>query len=75
MVNLAYLVDDEKRQAMIGAGWDISPFQGNMNWTLPVPATFVIGRDGLVKARFIDPDYRKRMESSEILDVLRSLPN
>jgi peroxiredoxin len=75
MVNLAYLVDDEKRRAMIGAGWDISPFQGNMNWTLPVPATFIVGRDGLVKARFIDPDYRRRMDSSEILDVLRSLSN
>jgi peroxiredoxin len=75
MVNLAYLVSDEKRRAMIAAGWDISPFQGNMNWTLPVPATFIVGRDGRVKARFIDPDYRKRMDSSEILDVLRSLPN
>jgi peroxiredoxin len=75
MVNLAYLVSDEKRRAMIDAGWDVSPFQGNTNWTLPVPATFIVGRDGLVKARFIDPDYRKRMDSSEILEVLRSLSN
>jgi peroxiredoxin len=75
MMNLAFAVNDEKRRAMIAAGWDISPFQGNTSWTLPVPATFVVGRDGLVKAQFIDPDYRKRMDSGKILEVLRSLSN
>jgi len=73
MLNLAFLVGNEKKRAMIEAGWDFSPFQGNKNWTLPVPATFIVGCDGLVKARFIDPDYRKRMDISEILEVLRSL--
>ncbi|MBS0249522.1 MAG: AhpC/TSA family protein [Proteobacteria bacterium] len=73
MLNLAFLVSDEKRRAMIEAGWDFSPYQSNTNWTLPVPATFIVGADGLVKARFIDPDYRKRMDTSAILDALRSL--
>ena len=73
MLNLAFLVDDEKRRAMIDAGWDFSPFQGNTNWTLPIPATFVVGRDGLVKARFIDPDYRRRVDTSVILETLKSL--
>jgi peroxiredoxin len=72
-LNLAFLVDDEKRHAMIGAGWDFSPYQGNTNWTLPIPATFVVGRDGLVKARFIDPDYRRRMDTTVILETLKSL--
>ena len=73
MLNLAFLVDDEKRRAMIEAGWDFSPYQGNTAWTLPIPATFVVGRDGLVKARFIDPDYRRRVDTSVILETLRSL--
>jgi hypothetical protein len=29
---------------------------------LPIPATFIVSRDGLVKVRYIDPDYRRRME-------------
>jgi peroxiredoxin len=73
MLNLAFLVGDEQRRAMIDAGWDFSPYQGNTNWTLPIPATFVVGQDGLVKARFIDPDYRRRMDTSVILETLRSL--
>jgi hypothetical protein len=27
---------------------------------LPIPAIFVVGRDGIVSARFIDPDRRAR---------------
>jgi hypothetical protein len=39
---------------------------------LPIPATFIIGQDGMVKARYIDPDYRHRMDIDELLDALRS---
>ena len=63
MLNLAFLISDEKRRAMIKAGWDFSPYQGNANWTLPIPATFVLIAGGRVKARFIDPDYRRRMDT------------
>lgn len=69
-LNLAFWVGDEKRQAMIESGYDISPYNGNETWMLPVPATFVVGRDGLVKARHIDPDYRRRMELDAIVDAV-----
>jgi len=31
-----------------------------------------VGTDGLIKARFIDPDYRKRMDLDELLAALES---
>ena len=71
-LQLAIKIEDEKRLAMTRAGWDISAFQDNENWTLPIPATFVVGSDGSVKARFVDPDYRKRMDVDDILDALRT---
>lgn len=69
-LDLAFRVPDEKRQAMTASGWDIAPFQGSDAWLLPVPATFVIGRDGKVRARFIDPDYRRRMAIEDIKAAL-----
>jgi peroxiredoxin len=69
-LNIAIKINDEKRNAMTGAGYDISPFQGNEDWILPIPATFVIGQNGRVKARYIDPDYRKRMEIDDLLKAL-----
>jgi peroxiredoxin len=54
------------------SNYDMAGFHGNDGWVLPIPATFVVGRDGLVKARFVDPDFRKRMEIDDLLAVLRS---
>lgn len=51
---------------------DLSSFHGNDGWVLPIPATFVVGRDGLVKARFVDPDFRKRMEIDDLIAALKS---
>ena len=70
MLNLAFYVGDEKKKLMQCAGWNISPYNANDNWTLPIPATFVVGSDGRVKARHLDPDYRKRMDVEAILEAV-----
>jgi peroxiredoxin len=44
---------------------------GSMN--LPVPATFIIDRDGVIRARFVSVDWRVRMEPSDIIAALRAL--
>ncbi len=72
MLNLAFYVGDEKKKLMKFAGWNIPPYNANDNWTLPIPATFIVGSDGLVKARHIDPDYRKRMDVEAILEATRA---
>jgi peroxiredoxin len=51
---------------------DLPTFQGNGTWMLPIPATFVLGRDGVIRARFTDPDYRKPMAIADMLAALRS---
>ena len=70
-LKLLFWVGDEKREAMRAGGYDIAPYQGNETWMLPIPATFIIGRDGVVKARFVDPDYRKRMDLCPQLEAKR----
>ena len=71
-LSLLFWVGDEKREAMQAGGFDIAPYQGNETWMLPIPATFVVGRDGVVKARYIDPDYRHRMDLDDLLAALKS---
>ena len=51
---------------------DIAKFQGNDSWVLPIPATFIVGRSGTISARFVDPDYRKRMAIDDLVTALRS---
>ena len=71
-LNLAFWVGAEMQQLMTSAGWDVSRFQGSNTWLLPIPATFVVGTDGEVKARFIDPDYRKRAAVEDLIGALRN---
>ena len=59
-------------QRMLQDRVNIPAFQGNSSWMLPIPATFVVSRDGLIRARFIDPDYRKRMTITGMLAAMRS---
>jgi peroxiredoxin len=50
---------------------DMPNFHGNDGWLLPIPAAFVIGHDGMVKARFVDPDFRRRMAIEDLLAALK----
>ena len=72
MLGLAFYVGDELKHMMVSSGWGPSVSQGTDNWMLPIPATFVIGTDGVVRARFVDPDYRMRMAIEDMLAALRS---
>jgi peroxiredoxin len=70
-LNLTVWVGTEL-QRMLEDRVNMPAFQGNSSWMLPIPASFVVGRDGLIRARFIDPDYRKRMTITEMLAAMRS---
>ena len=71
-LGVAFWMGDELKQIMLeNPDWDISSFQGNDSWVLPVPATFVVDRDGIITARFLDPDFRRRMSIEELLAALR----
>jgi peroxiredoxin len=71
-LGLAIYVGDELKQMMVNSGWDPAVSQGTDNWMLPIPATFIVGTDGIVRGRFVDPDYRTRMAIEEMLAALRS---
>jgi peroxiredoxin len=72
-LNLAFWMGEEMKEIMRQRpDRDIAKFQGNESWMLPIPATFVVGRSGRISARFVDPDYRKRMAIDDLVAALRS---
>lgn len=70
-INLAVWVDQTMSGMIGGAGWDIPGYQGGTPWVLPVPAVFVVRQDGIIAARHVDPDYRRRMELDALLDAVK----
>lgn len=69
-IALAVWIGDAMRGFLEGFGRDLPAFHGNQAWILPIPATFIVGTDGLIKARFVDPDYRRRMDTEVVLQAL-----
>lgn len=40
---------------------------------LPIPATFIIDKNAKIVWNFVDVDYRKRAEPSDIINALKEL--
>ncbi len=70
-LGLVFWVGEEMQKLMLARNANPAQSQGNDSWFLPIPATFIVGRDGLIKARHVDPDYRTRMEIDSVLEALR----
>ena len=80
---------DAKVASQYGVAWEIPEFllehmridrnldlkkinNGNNN-ILPIPATFILGIDGIVKWNYINVDYRTRSEPDEIIEALKNI--
>lgn len=72
-LGLALWLGDRLHELMLGRGHHLETYQGNDGWFVPLPATFVVSREGRIAASFVDPDFRKRMDPQLILKTLRDL--
>ena len=54
-------------------GHDLPKLNGTGDWTVPLPATFVIGRDGRIVLSHVEPVRSRRLEPSAVLDALESV--
>ncbi len=52
---------------------DITKYNGDASWTLPMPTRFVIDRRGIIRYAESDPDYTTRPEPEDTLAALRAL--
>lgn len=49
---------------------DLAVANGESSWTLPMPARFVIGQDGVIVYAEVNPDYTRRPDPEELLPLL-----
>jgi peroxiredoxin len=62
----------EKYNAYIekAKGNRIEVFNGDKEPVMPVPATYLIGQDGVIDYVHYDPDYKKRSDLKEVMAKL-----
>ncbi len=70
---IVYRLQDEIQAVYKEMGLELPEYNGDDSFELPVPATYVVDKTGTIRVAFVDPDYTKRMDPTEILAALRKL--
>jgi peroxiredoxin len=69
---LVYRVPDYQRAIYRRVLINLPFTNGDESWELPVPAVYVVDRDGTILFAAVNPDYKERPEPQEVLEqVLR----
>ena len=69
---LVYRVPEEQQGLYRSTFVNLPLVNGDASWELPIPATFVIDRDGTILFASANEDYTDRPEPLEILSVVES---
>ncbi len=70
--NVAFEVDEKTVSRYKNANIDLLEANGQKDKAfLPVPALYIINKEGTIRYRFFEPDYKKRVSVQEILEQLR----
>jgi peroxiredoxin len=68
-----YEMSDGQARLYRKRGVDLEAGSVGAGWQVPVPATYVLGPDGVIAYAFAEPDWARRAEPAEILGALRGL--
>jgi peroxiredoxin len=64
---VAYRLDAQSLNMMQTYGIDLETTQGTANHELPVPSVFIVDRQGIVRFRHFNPDYKVRLDAASVL--------
>jgi len=71
---LVFRLPAELEELFRGASFDLAKVYDNESWFLPIPATYIVGRDGIIAHAYVNPDFRHRLDPEEIMRVVSELP-
>ena len=70
---LVFTLSERLRPLYESFNIDLPATNGDKSFELPIPATFIIDSDGVVKGAFVNADYKQRMDLSDIINVLKEI--
>lgn len=74
LCGLHYELSDAHRALYERGGLDLEHLHAGSGWALPVPAAYVVGRDGVITFAEAHADWTQRAEPAEIIAALARLP-
>lgn len=71
--DLLFKLQDELIELYKKSGIDLPAHNGNENWELPKPATFVVDQRGTIVFSHVDSDYKNRTDPEEVIGIVKAL--
>ncbi|KAL2068646.1 hypothetical protein VTL71DRAFT_14983 [Oculimacula yallundae] len=72
-LGLLFPMPDVMRPVFESLGVDFKERNGDDSFVLPVPATLLVDREGVVRNAYVEPDYAKRVEPETVLGWINQL--
>lgn len=70
---LVFKLSDKVQEIYQGFGIDLPGANGDESYELPVPATYIVTRDGIIRFAYINVDYTNRLDPETIIAELEKL--
>lgn len=72
-LGIVFKQDEGLRKPFDTIGIDLKKRNGDDSFELPIPITLLVGRDGIVKNVFVDPDFTRRLEPEAAFEWIKAL--
>lgn len=70
---LVFPLPDELKQLNLRRARSFQTIYGNDSWFLPLTATYIVERTGRIAVADVDPEFRRRMDPSDMISALEAL--
>ncbi|MEG3638471.1 peroxiredoxin-like family protein [Magnetococcus sp. PR-3] len=70
---LVFAVEEALRPIYLRLGLDLPASNGDDSFELPMPGTFILDQQGVIRGAFVNADYKQRMEPTDIVMVLKQI--
>lgn len=70
---LVFKLSDKVQEIYQGFGIDLPGANGDESYELPVPATYIVTRDGIIRFAYINVDYTNRLDPETIIAELKKM--
>ena len=74
-LGVAFKISSQTIERRNMKGDDIEDSSMTLHGTLPVPAIFGIGTDGVISYSYVNPDYKVRLPADDVLQAAKDLVN
>jgi peroxiredoxin len=70
---LVFQFPEDLKKVYLQLGIDLEKYNNDDSWTLPMPARYIIDRDGEIQYAQVSPDYTVRPDPSHTIEALRKI--